>query len=270
MTEATAPAESLAGLLRLAATLAGLYVEHIARRTEQAAKLEAAARTEEATQLRARLAAERDAARALVAPTSVPGWWTTATPEQVARVWEVATAWAPSDARLAAQAAVIETEIRTRYGVDPARLLAEARAAAQPAPAQAERGERAEAAGVLAADTAAGRAEQAGRDRAAGKQPRPVLGEDFPGFGDRATDTGAVDLLAAWDGAWDSPAARADRAARATRAAGPDTEAATAVVTADQSQGTPPSAAVRAPAPAPKRAPRRAGPGKGAEPQTGR
>lgn len=247
--------EGLAGMLRLAAQLASQYAEHIARRNAEVTRLYTAARDTEAAQARARLTAERDAARALTAPTTVPGWWDAASREDVAHAWEVARAWAATDPRLAEAAAKIEAEIRARYGVDAHGLWAEVRAHHASTPT-----ERAEAAAVLAADRAAGaRDGQAAPTLTAvldRHRPEPAPGQD-------------VDLLAAWGMRYDSPEARAARADRFRAAAGADVEAADALITADQSQATPPAAAVaQTPTRQPKaKAPRR---GRGAEHQAER
>jgi colicin import membrane protein len=131
--------ESLEAGLRVALTVAGRAGEVLARAREQAAREAEAAGAEQARQLRARLDAERAAARAALAPLQHGQWWDRASPGEVAQAWETARAWAGLDPDAERAVDRVRAEVRQRYGVDvddarpEAGALAEALAAAEAA-----------------------------------------------------------------------------------------------------------------------------------------
>jgi len=68
---------------------------------------------------------DRDAARGeLMFSVDQPGWWDTATPEQVGRAWETAQLWRGEHPDVERQARLIEQEIRARWGIDPEQAAA--------------------------------------------------------------------------------------------------------------------------------------------------
>jgi hypothetical protein len=110
--------EAFEGHLRVALTVAGLAAEHAARTRERAARNAEAASQQEARELRARMDAERSAARASLAPVEREEWWAKAGPEDVAAAWETAQAWSDLDPDARRIAYRIRKEVRERYGVD--------------------------------------------------------------------------------------------------------------------------------------------------------
>ena len=136
-------AEEFAAKVRQAVMLGSQAAQQIAagraRRHEAAAREGAAS----ARALEARWRAEKNAARAELRQARGPGWWDAATPGQMARVWQVAAAWAPYDAGLAAEAERVRAALESQYGAEaraPAILVGEDAAAVAPeASAGAER-----------------------------------------------------------------------------------------------------------------------------------
>lgn len=110
--------EAFEGALRVALTVAGRVGEHAARAREQAARTAEAASQQEARELRARMDAERSAARASLAPVEREEWWAKAGQDEVAAAWETARAWRDTDPDARRIAGRIRDEVRTRYGVD--------------------------------------------------------------------------------------------------------------------------------------------------------
>src|SRR5690606_15156613 len=64
------------------------------RAREVAERRREAAERAETEQLRERVAAEREAAHAVMNNTRTPGWWEQVTPQEVGRTYAVAHAWA--------------------------------------------------------------------------------------------------------------------------------------------------------------------------------
>lgn len=104
--------------LRVGLTVAGRMAEQAARAREQTARDAQAASEQQARELASRLGAERFAARAHLAATEQPGWWTTASPQRIAEAWESARSWQDLDPAARAAADRIRAEVRERYGVD--------------------------------------------------------------------------------------------------------------------------------------------------------
>jgi hypothetical protein len=80
--------------------------------------------------LKAQIDAERQLAAAHLQPVFDPGWWDTATPHDVADMWQEANSWPDSDHDVSTPtiferaAGRIRQEIRDRTGLDPTQLLA--------------------------------------------------------------------------------------------------------------------------------------------------
>ena len=118
MSETDGLGEALDQELRAAVMVAAQVAEYTARRAEtrtRAAERDATAATAHA---QTRRAAERDLARAQVAPTRDPRWWDTARLEAAAQAYAAAHAWAEHDHQLAADTTRIAERIEARYGAD--------------------------------------------------------------------------------------------------------------------------------------------------------
>lgn len=110
--------EEAGGQMRVALMAATQVAEKFSRLREELAR-RAQAQTEQQTrELRVRFDAERNAARATVAPTARPEWWNTASVQDVAEMYQTARAWEPVDEDLAQAAQHMRDEMRDRYGVD--------------------------------------------------------------------------------------------------------------------------------------------------------
>lgn len=110
--------EEAGGQMRVALMAATQVAEKFSRLREELTR-RAQAQTEQQTrELRVRFDAERNAARATVAPTARPEWWNTASVQDVAEMYQTARAWAPVDGGLAQAAQHMRDEVRDRYGVD--------------------------------------------------------------------------------------------------------------------------------------------------------
>jgi hypothetical protein len=110
--------EEAGGQMRIALMAATQMAEKFSRLREELTR-RAEAQTEQQTrELRARFDADRNAARATVAPTARPEWWNTASVQDVAEMYQTARAWEPVGEDLASAAQHMRDEVRDRYGVD--------------------------------------------------------------------------------------------------------------------------------------------------------
>jgi hypothetical protein len=233
MSESDGIDEALEGMSRIGLTVAGRLGEQLARAREQELRRAQAAEEQQVRELQARFDAERAAARAQLAPVMDNRWWDTATGRDVERVHEAATAWKDHDPAARDAAEVIRDQVQRRYGLDVDNLganeatVADALAKAERAREQAEqerrsgRDENAQAGQLLAE-----------ADREDGDRERDVIEENQRPEALRE-DAGIK---------YDSAERRADLAASLEGVA--DREAVQARLSADQDQGTPPSAAV--------------------------
>jgi hypothetical protein len=224
--------EALAGTLRVALTVAGQLAERIARAREQAARAARAASEQHARELRARVDAERAAARAALAPVAREEWWQRAEPDEIARAWEAAQAWREHDPAARAAAERIHAEVRSRYGIDTRDLRADPAAvraalaahdsARERAGGQRSRArdEQAEASALLAGANRADAAQDADRD--GDRRTGDRVDADHV-----AEAAGREDLAAALEGVADAEAVEA-RVVAATNQAHPAAEAVTA------------------------------------------
>src|SRR5690606_15305235 len=100
------------------------------RAREVAERQREAAERAETEQLRERMAAEREAAHAVMNNTRTPGWWEQATPQEVGRTCAVAHAWAEAGDPLAQLTREnMQNTIQARYGMSPEALQAMVREA---------------------------------------------------------------------------------------------------------------------------------------------
>ncbi|TFC01476.1 hypothetical protein E3O42_10175 [Cryobacterium adonitolivorans] len=197
------------GQMRVALTVATQMAERFARLREELAR-NAQARTEQQTkELQVRFDAERNAARASLAPVQQQEWWNTAGVDDIATAYETADAWRTADPDIARTSDRMREELRGRYGIDVNNLDAEPTAvrealtrAQQNRSAAAEsRGESgkdyAEAASLLTvADQLDRKAEERHRDqeRAGNTNDEPAEGlsrEELTGKSDVTRDDAA-------------------------------------------------------------------------------
>jgi hypothetical protein len=109
--------DALDSATRVALTLASQVGARLARERERAARDARSLADADAREVYARLAAERAAARAQLAPIERDAWWEVATRKEVAEALQVAVTWQADDARAAAAVEIIHRHVRERYGV---------------------------------------------------------------------------------------------------------------------------------------------------------
>ncbi len=214
MSESDGISEAIGQEVRAVVMTAAQIAEQVARRAETRARNLEREATVAAQRLSARRAAERDTARAEIAPTRDPRWWDTAQLDAAARAYATADTWAPHDPQLAADTTRIAEHIEHRFG-------AEARTAV----VTAVHTGRAAAVATENTDTTTGKRAAAGTRFAA------IVNSD-------ARDARA----AAWlDDGWDTPNRRAAFATSLRDV--PDLEGVDARIRLDRARAHPPSAA---------------------------
>ncbi|MCQ9165490.1 hypothetical protein [Arthrobacter sp. STN4] len=233
MSESDGIEEAIEGMSRVALTVAGRLGEQLARAHETALRRAQAAEEQQARELQGRLDAERAGARAQLAPVMDNRWWDAASGRDIERVHETATAWKNHDPAARNAAATIKDQVQRRYGLDVDNLGADetsvatalAKAERDREKADKERGagteENAQAAQLLAE---AAREDQDRQRAAVEENDRPDALRDEAGL------------------KYDSAERRKGLAASLEGVV--DKEAVQARLSADQDQGTPPSAAV--------------------------
>jgi colicin import membrane protein len=233
MTESDGIDEAIESMSRVGLTVAGRLGEQLARAREQELRRAQAAEEQQARELQARFDAERTAARAQLAPVMDNRWWDTANGRDVERAHEAATAWKDHDPAARDAAEVIRAQVQRRYGLDVDDLGAD-EASVTAALAKAERDR-----------------EQAEQERPAGRdenaQAVQLLAEADREDRDRERDVTEEnqrpEALREDAGLkYDAAERRQELAASLEGVA--DREAVQARLSADQDQGTPPSAAV--------------------------
>lgn len=241
------------GQMRVALTVATQMGERFARLREELAR-NAQARTEQQTkELQARFDAERNAARASLAPVQQQEWWNTAGVDDIATAYETAEAWRTVDPDIARTSDRMREELRGRYGIDANNLDADptavrdalARAQQDRSVAAESRGESvkdyAEAASLLTvANQLDRKAEERDRDqeRAENSNDEPEEGlsrEELTGKADSTRDDAA--------NAYDSAGRRESFAADMEKSS-VDPQLQKVRLVADRENGTHPSAAV--------------------------
>lgn len=225
--------EAIEGMSRVGLTVAGRLGEQLARAREQELRRAQAAEEQRAGELQARFDAERAAARAQLAPVMDNRWWDTASGRDVERVQETATAWKDQDPAARDAAEAIRDQVQRRYGLDVNNLGADEASVAK-ALAKAERDrEQAEQ------ERRAGRSDQAQTVQLLADADR----EDRDREQDVTEENHRPEALREEAGLkYDSAERRQDLAASLEGIT--DREAVNARLSADQDQGTSPSAAV--------------------------
>jgi hypothetical protein len=243
--------EAFDGHIRIALSVATQMAERFARLREELAR-NAQARTEQHThELQSRFDAERNAARASLAPVQQPEWWNHADVSDIATAYETAEAWRSVDADIARTSDQMREELRSRYGIDTENLGADpaavreamTRAERDRAAAAVARGESvedyAEAATLLTvADQLDNQGEEWDREREANGNDEPAEGlsrEELTAEADVTRDESAI--------AYDSAERRSSFAAD-MESAGVDHELQNVRLVADRENGTHPNAAV--------------------------
>jgi colicin import membrane protein len=233
MSESDGIEEAIEGISRVGLTVAGRLGEQLARTREQELRRAQAAEEQHARELQARFDAERAAARAQLAPVMDNRWWDTASGRDIERVHEAATAWKDHDPAARDAAEVIRDHVQRRYGLDVDSLGAD-EASVAAALAKAER-DRAQA----EQERGAGREEQVQTAQLLAEADR----EDRDRERDVTEENQQPEALREEAGIkYDSAERRQELAASLEGVA--DREAVQARLSADQDQGTPPSAAV--------------------------
>jgi len=219
MSETDGIGEALGQQMRAVVMVAAQIAEQVARQAELRAQTLEREAAVAAQRLGARRAAERDTARAEIAPTRDPRWWDTAQLDAAARAYATADTWAPHDPQLAADAAHIAERIDARFGVG-----------ARTAVAAAAHTGRDTAVATNSADT------EGGQRAAAETQLTAIV----------TTDAGAARAELGQRGEWDTPTRRAAFAASLRDV--PDLEAVDARIRLDRARAHPAGAAVTHPA----------------------
>lgn len=242
MSESDGIEEAIEGMSRVGLTVAGRLGEQLARAREQELRRAQAVEEQQARELQARFDAERAAARAQLAPVMDNRWWDTASGRDVERVHEVATAWKDHDPAARDAAETIRDQVQRRYGLYLDNLGADDASVAT-ALAKAERDR-----GLADTERSGGRDENTEAEQLLAEADR----EDRDREQDVTAENQRPDALREEAGKkYDSAERRRELAASLEGVA--DREAVQARLSADQDQGTPPSAAVaQAPARTPK------------------
>lgn len=245
MAESDGIDEELRAALQLAVTAAARLGEQAVRAREQRSRDAQARSGQEAREDAARFVAERDAARASLAPVHRADWWDAAQTQDVVQAYQSARAWAEADPEAERAEQRIVQELRDRYGLDASSDLGSVHDAIERAEHERGqgRGDELEAASLMAtADEADRRAQEAAKraELAAATGARAEEAEDErarqDGNASSAETMGAV--------AYDS-AERREALAQHLEGAVDNKAAVQARVRSDASQGRPATEATR-------------------------
>lgn len=233
MSESDGIEEAIEGMSRVGMTVASRLGEQLARSRESALRRAQAAEEQQSREMQARLDAERAAARAQLAPVMDNRWWDTARGRDIERAHETATAWKDHDPAARNAAETIKDQVQRRYGLDVDNLGADETSVAT-ALAKAERDRE-----QTEQERSAGREENAQAAQLLAEADR----EDRDREQDVTEENQRPEALGEEAGIkYDSAERRRELATSLEGLA--DREAVQARLSADQDQGTPPSAAV--------------------------
>jgi hypothetical protein len=98
--------------------IASRVAETLARRRQESQRQQEHQDAQVAHEAQVRLAAERSAARAALAPVEKDQWWDKAQPRDIATAHAVAEGWKDHDPAALAASEKIRQEVLTRYGID--------------------------------------------------------------------------------------------------------------------------------------------------------
>jgi hypothetical protein len=118
MSESDGMEEILDGGLRQSLMISSRIAETLARRRQDATRQQEHLDTQAAHEANSRLAAERSAARAALAPVDKDQWWDKARPHDIATAHAVADGWKDHDPAALAASEKIRQEVFARYGID--------------------------------------------------------------------------------------------------------------------------------------------------------
>lgn len=118
MSEADGIDDFLDNSMRQSLIVAARIAETLARRRQEAQRQQQHHDTQAVHEAQARLAAERAAARAALAPIEKDQWWDTAQPADIATAHAVAEGWKDHDPTALEAATKIREEVLARYGID--------------------------------------------------------------------------------------------------------------------------------------------------------
>ncbi|GMA33647.1 hypothetical protein [Litorihabitans aurantiacus] len=227
--------EVVEGQFRVLLTAASQAGEALARAIEQRRREATADSTREAAELRSRLDAELETARASLSATNNPQWWAQASAQEISEMYKTARGWAAEHPELAEAEERMRTEVGHRFGVTIENLTATG------AEQQRARAEQAEAASLTRAAEAAEQREdqsEAQREHESVPAVREELRADALAH---AAEAGALRVRA--EPAYDS-AERREATARGLTEAGHSQRQVAAVMRADVAQARPASQAV--------------------------
>jgi hypothetical protein len=118
MSDADGMDDVVDGGLRQSLMIGSRIAETLARRRQESQRQEEHAATQAAHEANARLAAERSAARAALAPVYKEQWWDKAQPRDIATAYTAAESWKNHDPAALAASEKIRQEVFNRYGID--------------------------------------------------------------------------------------------------------------------------------------------------------
>lgn len=104
--------------MRQSLLTASRIAETLARRRQESQRQQEHQDAQAAHEAETRLAAERTAARAALAPVEKDQWWDKAQPGDIATAYAVAEGWKDHDPTALAASETIRQEVLTRYGID--------------------------------------------------------------------------------------------------------------------------------------------------------
>ncbi|MGO4591820.1 hypothetical protein [Paenarthrobacter sp. 2TAF44] len=118
MSESDGMDEVLDGGLRQSLMIASRVAETLARKRQESQRQQEHLDSQAAHEAQARLAAERSAAHAALAPVAKDQWWDKAQAADIATAHAVAEGWKDHDPTALAASERIRQEVLTRYGID--------------------------------------------------------------------------------------------------------------------------------------------------------
>ena len=118
MSESDGMDDVVDGGLRQSLMVASRIAETLARKRQEAQRKQEHQDSQGAHEAAARLAAERSAAHAALAPVEKDQWWDKAQPSDIATAYAVAEGWKNHDPAALAASEKIRQEVLTRYGID--------------------------------------------------------------------------------------------------------------------------------------------------------
>ena len=118
MTESDGMDDVVDGGLRQSLMIASRIAETLARSRQESQRQQEHQDAQVAHEAQARLAAERSAAHAALAPVEKDQWWDKAQPHDIATAHAVAEGWKDHDPTALAASEKIRQEVLSRYGID--------------------------------------------------------------------------------------------------------------------------------------------------------